>query len=157
MRVDPRCKRSNELSARYHHLFRQVLERQLAQQCRQYALREPLCLGDYAFLYTVGDTDGCVSMAEVAKKLHVNPSTATRRANRLLTDGLITKSASPTDDRRYEIRLTDVGRALCASMDDFQFGIVQDAYQGVTDEQMQAVYQVMETLIKNLQNMMQDD
>ena len=145
MKMDPRCKRLNELSAHSQQLYRQLAEGYLEEACRNQGLAEALCLGDYAFLAAVAESgDGCAIMAHVARQLGINPSTATRQVNRLVADGLVTKSAAPNDDRRYEIRLTPSGRALTTHMEDALFAAVQAAYANVTEDELNVVYRFME-------------
>ena len=156
MRMDPRCKRLNELSDLYHQLFRQITERHLEQECRKCQLDEPLCLGDYTFLASVSEQESS-SLAGVSKKLGISPSTATRQVNRLLANGLITKSSVPGDERRYEIRLTEKGCLLVEKMDSHLFETVQRAYENVTDSEMQTVFHYMEKCNQALQAMMKDE
>ena len=145
MRTDPRCRRLSELSEQSHLLYRQLAERYLARECRALGLTEGLCAGDYAFLNAVGESAGdCAVMAEAARRLGINPSTATRQVNRLLAGGLVTKSAAPDDERRYEIRLTPSGRALLERMEARLYAAVQTAFESVTGEELQTVFRFME-------------
>lgn len=50
-------------------------------------------------------------MKELAARLRVDPSTATRAMQRLEADGLVERFTSPDDGRVVLVRLTDVGRA----------------------------------------------
>ena len=154
MRVDPRCRRLNELNDQYHALFRDLVERNLAKQCREYHLQEPLCTGDYLLLVEVGESgDSPASMAAISKRLNINPSTATRRVNRLLTDDLVTKSIAPGDERRYDLRLTDKGARFLDQMDEWVYQTIQKTYEPVTDEELRVVYQYMEKCISQLQRL----
>ena len=151
MRMDPRCKRLNELTDQYHLLFRQLAEKYLEQVCYERRYEEELCMGDYLLLYEVGaGGDKAVSMADISRKLHINPSTATRRVNRLLTDRMVTKSAALFDDRRYDLRLTREGRDLLDRMDRLLYEAVQFVYEPVTDEELQTVYRYLEKSISQL-------
>lgn len=151
MKMDPRCKRLNELSDRYHLLFRQLAERYLEQQCREAQYPEALCFGDFCLLYQVGEGgDHPVHMAEISRKLNINPSTATRRVNRLLKNGLVTKSSAPDDDRCYDLRVTQAGHVLLQRMEDRLYDIVQATYAEVTDAELQIVYGYLEKCINAL-------
>ena len=151
MRMDPRCKHLNELNDQYHLLFRQLAEGYLGKACRERRYREELCLGDYLLLYEVGEGgDEPVSMADVSRKLVINPSTATRRVNRLLQDGLVTKSAAPYDERHFDLRVTAAGRELIDQMDHLLYETVQFVYDPVTDKEMQAVYRFLDKCISQL-------
>ena len=110
-----------------------------------------LVLGLFAFLSAVEDGGpDPVSMANVSKKLGINPSTATRRVNKLLENGLVTKSNAADDDRRYDIRLTEVGSTLVRQMGDRLYAAVQKTYENVTEKEMQTVYRYLDKCIDQL-------
>ena len=154
MRIDTRCKHLNELNDRYHLLFRQVMERYLGKTCQESNYPEPLCVGDFQMLFYIGEGgEEGGHMAAISKKLNINPSTATRRVNRLLTDGLVTKSTAPDDDRRFDLRLTARGSALLDRMDELAYDTVQTVYEPVTDREMQTVYRFLEKCIGQLERL----
>ena len=141
MKIDPRCKRLNELNDRYHQLLRQVAEGLLKRHCRESSYPEELCMGDYMLLYQVGEGgEQPVHMAEISRRLSINPSTATRRVNRLLADGLVTKAITPDDDRCFDLRVTVSGRMLLDIMEDQLYDAIQKTYENVTEEELQTVY-----------------
>ena len=157
MLMDPRCKRLNELSDQYHMMFRQLAERYLDQLCTECQLREALCIGDYLLLYKVGECgDEPANMAAISKELNINPSTATRRVNRLLNDGLVTKSSAPDDDRRYDLRLTHLGAGFLGQMNERLHKAVGMTYEPVTDREMQTVYRFMEKCIDQLEKLLEN-
>ena len=154
MRVDPRCKKLNELSDRYHQLFNQLGERYVLEVSRELQLKDTLCFGDYLFLYIAGDSErNTVSMAEASRNLGVNPSTATRRVNKLLNSGLVTKAQAAYDERRYDIGLTDRGREVLESVNDRLYMAIQKTYEDVTEEELQTVYQYMDKCIGKLKGL----
>ena len=156
MLMDPRCKRLNELNDYYHVLFRDLAEKYLTEICAEEKYEEPLCMGDYLLLNTVSESsDGTSHMAEISKKLNINPSTATRRVNRLQTNGLVSKSAAPGDDRRYDLRLTDCGRELISKMDKRIYEAVCFVYQAVSDDEKDHVYHFLEKCIDQLKKLQQ--
>lgn len=145
MRMDPRCKRLTELSAQSQQLYRQLAERFFLRECEKRGLADTLCFGDYVFLAAVEETpEKCAAMSRIARLLNINPSTATRQVNRLLAADMVTKSAAPDDDRRYEIRVTPAGRELLAVMEEELYAAVQSAFESVTDEELTAVYSYLE-------------
>lgn len=149
--IDPRCKRLSELTDRYHQLFSQLGERYIVQLSREHGLKGSLSFGDFAFLSIAGDSeDNKVSMAYVSRKLGINPSTATRRVNRLLENGLVTKSAARDDERRYDICLTEAGRSLVEEMNAHLYSAVQKTYEHVTEEEIQTVYRYLDKCIGQL-------
>ena len=151
MQIDPRCKKLNELTDRYHQLFSQLGERYILQLSREHGLKDDLVFGDFAFLSAVEDGGpDPVSMANVSKKLGINPSTATRRVNKLLENGLVTKSNAADDDRRYDIRLTEAGSTLVRQMGDCLYTAVQKTYENVSEEELQTVYRYLNKCIDQL-------
>ena len=151
MRMDPRCKKMNLLSDIYHQLFQRLAERYLSAQCTQTGMDEPMNIGEFVFLLTVSDQEGkAVSMSEASKILKINPSTATRRVNRLLAYGMITKSDSPYDERRYDIRMTQKGTDFVQAMEDRLLFAMQQTYADVTEEELTTVYRFMDKCIARL-------
>ncbi len=158
MRMDERCKRLNELNDKYHQLFRVAAERQLTRVCERERFHEPLCMGDALLMYLVMENgDEPANMADISRRLKINPSTATRRVNRLQANGLVTKSAAQDDDRRYDLKLTAAGSRLVNEMDEWMFETVQNVYEPVTDSEMQAVYAFLNKCIGQLEAMLQDN
>ena len=158
MRMDPRCKHLNELTDRYHLLLRQLAERYLERICKETEYPEPMCYGDYLLLYEVGANDCKVAhMADISKHLNINPSTATRRVNRLLANDLVTKTVAPNDDRCYDLGLTENGQKLLDKMDDLLYAAVQHVYEPVTDEEMQTVYHYLEKCIGQLNELIEEN
>jgi len=158
MSRDPRCEWLIEKNAKYHALAAKVIEKRLARMCKAHALSDTLCLGDYEFLSAVASAKTSdVSMAQIARQLGVNPSSATRRNRRLLACGLVSKTTDASDERRYQIALTDDGRAFWEEMDRAIFDITQVMYSTITDEEMKAVFSFTEKCIENLQRIMDED
>jgi len=158
MSRDPRCEWLIEKNAKYHALAAKVIEKRLEQMCKAHALSDTLCLGDYEFLSVVaGAKTKDVSMAQIARQLGVNPSSATRRNRRLLACGLVSKTTDVSDERRYQIALTDDGRAFWEEMDRAIFDITQIMYSTITDEEMKAVFSFTEKCIENLQKILDED
>lgn len=157
MSRDPRCEWLIEKSVRYRALSGKVIEKRLAQMCAKHALPDTLCMGDYEFLAAVANakTEN-VNMAQIARLLGVNPSSATRRNRRLLDCGLVSKTSDAADERRYQIALTDEGRTFYEEMDKAIFDVTQVMYSTVTEEEMNAVYSFTEKCIENLQKILDE-
>jgi DNA-binding MarR family transcriptional regulator len=58
--------------------------------------------------------EGALPMASAAARLQVHPTSVTNTVDRLERDGLVQRSAHPTDGRATIVRLTEAGRALAA-------------------------------------------
>lgn len=157
MARDPRCEWLIEKNAKYHALSAKVIEKRLVRMCEKYALGDTLCLGDYEFLSVVANAKTPdVSMAQIARELGVNPSSATRRNRRLMECGLVSRTTDASDERRYQIELTDMGRAFTADMDQYIFQVSQTVYSTITEEEMNAVFAFTEKCIENLQKVLDE-
>lgn len=157
MSLDPRCQWLIEKYAKYRSLSDRVLEKRITRMCKKHQLGDTLCLGDFEFLAAVANADTPdVSMAQVARLLEINPSSATRRNRRLLSCGLVSKTSDAADERRYQIALTPAGRLFFDEMDKEIYDITQIIYSTVTDEEMNAVFSFTEKCIENIQTLLEE-
>lgn len=56
--------------------------------------------------------DASLRMSDLAERVMAPPSTLTRRVDRLVRDGLVSRDRRPTDSRVVVVRLTEEGRHL---------------------------------------------
>ncbi|MEN3300637.1 MAG: hypothetical protein V7633_2695 [Pseudonocardia sp.] len=61
---------------------------------------------------------GPLNLGAVAAGLRVHPSNATRAVERLVVAGLLSRDDDPADRRNLQLRLTDAGRDLVATVMD---------------------------------------
>jgi DNA-binding MarR family transcriptional regulator len=71
----------------------------------------PITLPQYRMLVTL-DGKGDQNVRDLAARLGVDRSTATRMCNRLVNAGLIDRSSDPSDRRAVVISLTEPGRGV---------------------------------------------
>jgi DNA-binding MarR family transcriptional regulator len=71
----------------------------------------PITLPQYRMLVTL-DGKGDQNVRDLAPRLGVDRSTATRMCNRLVNAGLIDRSSDPSDRRAVVISLTEPGRGV---------------------------------------------
>lgn len=57
------------------------------------------------------------TMKQLAERLRIDPSSATRAVQRLVSDGLAVRSAAPDDGRVVMVRISEQGRARHAAVD----------------------------------------
>lgn len=155
MSTDPRCKWLCEKNAKYRALSARMIEKKLEQVCSEEGVDPALCLGDFQFLSAVANADA-VTMAEIARMLGVNPSSATRRNRRLLECGLVSNCVDAKDERRYSIELTEKGRRFYSRMDAAMQDVVRRIFSTITEEEMDAVYAFTEKCLQNLQHMLDE-
>jgi MarR family transcriptional regulator for hemolysin len=65
----------------------------------------------WSVLFTL-DSEGPLIQRELAQKLEVEGPTLVRRLDQLEGEGLVLRSASPSDRRATKVALTEAGRAL---------------------------------------------
>jgi DNA-binding MarR family transcriptional regulator len=63
-------------------------------------------------LLVVLDSNGPLKLTDLAEQLAVNPSTATRMVERLLTTGLISRRTNPESRRELVVALTETGAGV---------------------------------------------
>ena len=68
-------------------------------------------IGQWAVLLFLWARDG-TTQAELARVVAIEPPTLVRTIDRMVRDGLVTRSPDPNDRRITRIHLTDRGRAL---------------------------------------------
>ena len=74
-----------------------------------------ITLAQYRMLAVLADDDG-QNVRDLAARLGVDRSTATRMCNRLVSAGLIQRADDPDDRRAVVISLTGEGRAVVAAV-----------------------------------------
>jgi DNA-binding MarR family transcriptional regulator len=70
-----------------------------------------LSLAEYEVLVALSDSDGSLRMTELAQRMTLSPSGLTRRVDRLVARGLVTRRSCPSDGRGSLAALTAAGRA----------------------------------------------
>lgn len=93
-----------------------------------------------------------LTIAELAEMLYLSHSAASRAADRLVRDGLVSRQEDPEDRRQKRLTLTAEGEALLGEMQRIRSGRVQEAFarlDGGEREQLRA-------LVVRLMTMMQD-
>lgn len=73
------------------------------------AVEESVTLPQFRMLIVLA-TGGDAKLVVLAERLGVNPSTAMRMADRLVTAGLVSRAPNPSDRRESLLRLTGAGR-----------------------------------------------
>lgn len=79
------------------------------------AVEETVTLPQFRLLVVL-ESRGPLKLVRLAEHLGVNPSTATRMVDRLVTAGLITRQAHPTSRREQAVGLTSAGAAVVAEV-----------------------------------------
>ena len=87
------------------------LARSIAHQLAEEIQPAGVAIGQWAVLLFLWARDG-MSQADLSRVVAIEPPTMVRTIDRMVRDGLVTRSADPGDGRVSRIHLTDRGRAL---------------------------------------------
>lgn len=92
------------------------------------AIGHPVDLGTIRVLRAVehGDELGTVCVGDVAARLDIDPSTASRLVDQQVTAGYLTRTRSHEDRRRSSLSLTPDGRALLAELTDARLEVLAE-------------------------------
>jgi DNA-binding MarR family transcriptional regulator len=85
--------------------------RSFAQQLGDELRPHGVGIGQWAVLLFLWARDG-ISQAELSRVVAIEPPTMVRTIDRMVRDGLVTRTPDPSDGRVSRIHLTDRGRAL---------------------------------------------
>ena len=96
---------------RLHHLLMDLVQVGGLLQADQAVPGHQISLSQVFALHEL-DTDGGLSQGELAQRLHLEKSSASRMAADLERKALLARERDPANRRLYRLRLTDTGRAL---------------------------------------------
>lgn len=95
-------------------------------------------------------TDDCVTQRAIADKIDADPMTISGILDRLEKRGLIERYADPSDSRAKLARLTPSGRELFDTARTVGLAMYEQALEGVTAEQRDAVITALSMMRDNL-------
>jgi len=76
---------------------------------------------------------------ELADKLDVEPITLSRIIDRLAEAGLVERTPDPADRRAWRLQLTDTAQPLIAKLRKLAEGLVDDAFKGLSDPELETM------------------
>ena len=85
--------------------------RSIAHQLAEEMRPAGVAIGQWAVLLSLWARDG-MSQADLSRVVAIEPPTMVRTIDRMVRDGLVTRTADPGDGRISRIHLTDRGRSL---------------------------------------------
>ncbi|HEX5501321.1 MAG TPA: MarR family transcriptional regulator [Thermomicrobiales bacterium] len=94
-----------------------------------------------------------LTIAELAEMLYLSHSAASRAADRLVRDGLVSRQEDPADRRQKRLTLTAEGETLLGEMQRLRAGRVQEAFarlDGGEREQLRALVVRLMTTMQDL-------
>ncbi len=103
-----------------------------------------LTLGDFDLLAQLGQAGGELRMSELAAQAYSSRSGMTRRIDRLVGEGLVTRANTDADGRGVIVALTEAGIARLAEAAPIHLRRVSELFvQKLTDDELAALAQVL--------------
>lgn len=100
-------------------------------------------------------TKQCWRMGDLAEALHIDPSTATRAVQRLLTTGLAEKVAQEGDGRVVHVALTELGRETARYYTERRLDAIRNLMENFSLEEQNAFVEYLERFVNNMTEMTQ--
>jgi DNA-binding MarR family transcriptional regulator len=111
------------------------------------SLHDPVDVGTVRVLRAVersGDAAPCVG--DIAARLDVDPSTASRLVDQQVSAGYLERARSPEDRRRTALQLTRTGRALLAEATTVRRSLLAEVTASWDDDEVAALAAMLERL-----------
>ncbi|MCG8347531.1 MAG: MarR family transcriptional regulator [Chloroflexales bacterium] len=128
------------LFLKLHRLFQEFNRAEF----RPYDLSTP----QYAIL--VHATEEGMPLSQICKEMLADNSNLTRLVDRLEERGLVRRAADPHDRRVTLVQLTPEGAALSAELRPRHRALVEERMSNLSNEQVAALHNALETLYKAL-------
>lgn len=109
----------------------------------------PITPDQFRVLTHLWKNDG-VQQSELALSTHRNRANVTRIIDILEREGIVERRDDPNDRRVFRIFLTDLGKSLKEPTGLCAFNSIDDALQGVTDQEKKIAMSVLDKIIQNL-------
>ena len=87
---------------------------------------------------------------ELADKLDVEPITLSRIIDRLAEAGLVERTPDPADRRAWRLQVTETAQPLIAKLRKLAEGLVDDAFKGLNEEEIEALRANLALIRENL-------
>lgn len=101
-------------------------------------------------------TKECWRMGDLAEALHIDPSTATRAVQRLLTTGLATKVSQEGDARVVHVALTELGRETAVYYRQRRLDVIRSLISNFTPEEQDEFIKYLERFVNNMAEIAQE-
>jgi DNA-binding MarR family transcriptional regulator len=99
-----------------------------------------------AILRSVRDRDADLRLGDLAERLRVKPSVASRASAALETEGLVERISDPDDARACRIHLTEAGRARIREHEDHVISLVAETFSDWSPAQIEQSVEMMRRL-----------
>ena len=125
-----------------------LFDRQLATRLR----RHKVPIGQWPFLLFLWANE-TLSQRELSKLMAIEESTVTNTINRMVRDGIISRTRTPGNRRRNQLRLSDRGQGLLKTLLPEALGVVETATRGMSETELAFLM----TLVCKVQSNLADD
>ena len=100
-------------------------------------------------LFRLSRTPG-LRQVELADMLDIEPITLSRIVDRLQEAGLVQRTPDPVDRRAWRLQVTEKAQPLIADLRSLADGLKDDAFQGVTSEELESMRGALLRIRENL-------
>jgi DNA-binding MarR family transcriptional regulator len=101
----------------------------------------------YLALHEIGRLGPDITMGHVGEVVQVPPSSMTNIVDRLVTAGLVSRGATPTDRRAVVVNLTNVGADLIAKVESVREEILHNALKNQPDRDLTELARILGDLL----------
>lgn len=110
---------------------------------------QKLTLMQWRFLGTLA-RKGAMRQVALGEAIKASPMTVSDVAERLVAAGLICRDTDPDDSRAKIVALTPAGERKTEIMRDISAGVFADAFDGVSEADLEAMQRALPKIIENL-------
>jgi DNA-binding MarR family transcriptional regulator len=104
----------------------------------------------YLALHEIGRLGPDITMGHVGEVVQVPPSSMTNIVDRLVTAGLVSRGATPTDRRAVVVNLTNVGAELIAKVESAREEILHNALKNQSDRDLTELARILGDLLAGM-------
>jgi DNA-binding MarR family transcriptional regulator len=134
-------------------LIREIIElqRKVEQGRRQYELDVwmglPLTIAQLKSLFFISN-QGSAAMGKLAATLGVTPTNTTGIVDRLVKQGLLSRTENPENRRMLLLRATDKGEELVAKLRERRIGYMSEVLQRMSVDELATLFEGFALLVK---------
>ena len=100
-------------------------------------------------LETIAAAGNGMRQKEICEQIHVNPSSMSEFINQLEKDGYVTRTLDPADKRATLVKLTEMGTARAAELQDERDERFQGLFKSLSDEEKIQLNELLAKVILN--------
>lgn len=98
-------------------------------------------------LFLIASYENGVHQKELIERIHVNPSSMSEFINRLEEDGYLIREADPADRRSTLLKLSDLGKARVAELQDERADRFEKLFGNLNEEEKETLSALLEKIL----------